>query len=326
MTALTKPISLDVNTLDVDGDGQKDHVTFHVTQTGEQEFSVRTFVDVAKDGFGTLSSDKTKILNIDTKPGWQLSSVKYENHKLTLLGKDGTPESIDLNDVLTVTGKSMDKVAMQKQLLDKEIQENAGVLSSLRDDSALDSALGATGLNADDMNGIGGLIGTRGTQIGSGGLGGRGSGLGGGSTAEGLGGLGTKGRGSGASGYGSGGLGSITSEPIILGAMDKSLIDAVIKRNMTQIRYCYQRELTKQPDLSGKMTIKFVIAKDGTVSSATVKTGTDETGREHTSWNHADIGQKVGDAICARFLRFQFPEPKGGGIVITSYPFIFSPG
>ena len=30
--------------------------------------------------------------------------------------------------------------------------------------------------------------------------------------------------------------------------------------------------------------------------------------------------------IVGRFLRMQFPQPKGGGIVIVSYPFIFSPG
>lgn len=216
-----------------------------------------------------------------------------------------------------------DKVQMQKQQLDKEIAENAGVLGALRDDSQLDSVLGATGLNADMMNGIGGLIGNKGTQIGSGGLGARGSGLGGGGTAEGLGGLGTKGRGSGASGYGSGGgnfgskgeggIGTVGGDPIILGALDKSLIDAVIKRNMSQIRYCYQRELTKNPSLGGKITVKFVIAKDGTVSSATTKT---------TTMNNP----AVESCINGRFMRFQFPEPKGGGIVIVSYPFIFSPG
>jgi pSer/pThr/pTyr-binding forkhead associated (FHA) protein len=216
-----------------------------------------------------------------------------------------------------------DKVQMQKQQLDKEIAENAGVLGALRDDSQLDSVLGSTGLNADMMNGIGGLIGAKGTQIGSGGLGARGSGLGGGGTAEGLGGLGTKGRGSGGSGYGSGGgnfgskgeggIGTVGGDPIILGALDKSLIDAVIKRNMSQIRYCYQRELTKNPSLGGKITVKFVIAKDGTVSSATTKTSTMNN-------------PTVESCINSRFMRFQFPEPKGGGIVIVSYPFIFSPG
>ena len=67
------------------------------------------------------------------------------------------------------------------------------------------AASASSGLDADITGGIGGLIGAKGTQIGSGGLGSRGSGLGGGGTAEGLGGLGTKGIGSGASGYGSGG-------------------------------------------------------------------------------------------------------------------------
>ena len=159
--------------------------------------------------------------------------------------------------------------------------------------------------------------------MGSGGLGSRGSGFGGGGSAEGLGGLGTKGRGSGASGYGSGGgnfgakgeggIGTIGGDPIILGALDKSLIDAVIKRKMNQIRYCYQRELTKNPSLGGKITVKFVIAKDGSVSKASIKSST--------------MGNKsVEGCIASRFMKFQFPQPKGGGIVIVSYPFIFQPG
>lgn len=215
------------------------------------------------------------------------------------------------------------KVEMDKRQIDKEIAENAGVLGAMRDGAEMDGVFGSSGLNSDLAGGIGGLIGAKGTQIGSGGLGSRGSGLGGGGTAEGLGGLGTKGRGSGASGFGEGGgnfgakgeggIGRIGGDPIILGALDKSLIDAVIKRNMNQIRYCYQRELTKNPDLGGKIVVKFVIAKDGTVSSATTKSST--------------MGNKaVENCINGRFMRFKFPEPKGGGIVIVSYPFIFSPG
>ena len=71
---------------------------------------------------------------------------------------------------------------------------------------------------------------------GSGELGSTGSGLGGGGSADGLGGLGNKGTGRGSSGYGSGGgsygkkkkggIGKIGGAPIILGSLDKSLIDA----------------------------------------------------------------------------------------------------
>jgi pSer/pThr/pTyr-binding forkhead associated (FHA) protein/outer membrane biosynthesis protein TonB len=206
---------------------------------------------------------------------------------------------------------------------DRKIAENAGVLGALRESGDLDGIFGTSGLSSDLRGGIGGLIGAKGTQSGSGGVGSRGSGLGGGGTAEGLGGLGTKGIGSGRSGYGKGGgsvgpkgeggIGAVGGDPIILGALDRSLIDEVIKRHMNQIRYCYQRELTKNPSLGGKVVIKFIIAKDGTVSTASVK---------KTTMGNAGVEQ----CIVGRFMRMQFPKPKGGGIVIVSYPFLFSPG
>ncbi|MEQ1504500.1 MAG: AgmX/PglI C-terminal domain-containing protein [Myxococcota bacterium] len=214
------------------------------------------------------------------------------------------------------------KIEVKKLEIDRQIAENAGVLGAMAD-SDLNQVLGASGLSSSLTNGVGGLIGANGTQLGSGGLGSRGGGLGGGGTAEGLGGLGTKGMGSGASGYGSGGgnfgakgeggIGTVGGDPIILGALDRSLIDEVIKRHMNQIRYCYQRELTKNPALGGKIVIKFTIAKDGTVAQASTKST--------TMGNSA-----VENCIVGRFMRMQFPEPKGGGIVIVSYPFLFSPG
>ena len=106
---------------------------------------------------------------------------------------------------------------------------------------------------------------------------------------------------------------SVGGEMVILGSLDRSLVDAVIKRNMAQIRYCYQRELTKNPSLAGKITIKFVIAKDGSVSQATTKTSTmDNT--------------VVESCIAGRVQKMTFPEPEpGSGVVIVTYPFLFSP-
>lgn len=215
------------------------------------------------------------------------------------------------------------KVEVKKKELDRQVAENAGVLGALRDAGALDGMFGSSGLDANLTGGIGGLIGAKGAQFGAGGLGARGSGLGGGGSAEGLGGLGTKGIGSGRSGFGSGGgnfgkkstggLSQVGGDPIILGALDRSLIDEVIKRHMNQIKYCYQRELTKNPSLAGKIVIKFTIAKDGSVSSASRKTST---------MGNASVEQ----CVVGRFMRMQFPQPKGGGIVIVSYPFLFSPG
>lgn len=212
------------------------------------------------------------------------------------------------------------KVEIRKKEMDRQIAENAGVLGALREGAELDGVFGNSGLNADIAGGIGGLIGAKGTQIGSGGLGSRGSGLGGGGTAEGLGGLGTKGRGAGSSGFGKGGgnfgakgegrITAVGGDPIIMGALDKALIDEVVKRHMNQIKYCYQRELTKNPKLGGKVKIKFVISKNGSVARASVGS---------TSMKN----KAVESCISSRFLRMQFPKPKGGGIVIVQYPFVF---
>ena len=217
-----------------------------------------------------------------------------------------------------------DKVEIDKRQKDKEIVDEFmdGLdFGAEADEGQMDGMNGIANLDADMQGGLGGVLGAKGVQVGSGGVGSRGSGLGGGGTADGIGGLGTKGSGRGSSGYGKGGGsvgkkrsgGSIKSggNPIILGALDKSLIDAVIKRNMNQIRYCYQRELTKNPSIKGKIVVKFVIAADGSVSKASIKS--------------SSMGSKaVESCITGRFRRFKFPEPKGGGIVIVSYPFIFS--
>ena len=102
-------------------------------------------------------------------------------------------------------------------------------------------------------------------------------------------------------------------DPVIIGALDKDLIHAVAKRNMNQIRYCYQRELTKDPTLGGTVVVAFTVAGDGSVTRARVKSATlDSTA--------------VSGCIVNRFKQFRFPEPKGGGIAVVSYPFVFSPG
>ena len=216
------------------------------------------------------------------------------------------------------------KVPMSKRKLDQQIAANAGVMGAFTDDAALAAMMGSSALAADMTGGVGGVMGAKGVQFGSGGLGSRGGALGGGGSADGFGGLGTKGRGSGKDGYGVGGgefqktkktgaLGKISGNPIVLGNLDKSLIDQVIRRHLNQIRYCYSRELTRTPDLQGKVTVKFVIDRNGQVSSAKVKT--------------SSLGSKtVESCITGRFMRFTFPKPKGNGIVIVSYPFLFAPG
>ena len=102
----------------------------------------------------------------------------------------------------------------------------------------------------------------------------------------------------------------IGGNPTILGGLDKSLIDAVLKRNMSQIRYCYQRQLDKKPSLNGKIKVKFVIARDGSVSKASIASST-----------MGAAGKPIQSCIVGRLKKFKFPKPNGG-LVIVKYPFI----
>jgi len=163
---------------------------------------------------------------------------------------------------------------------------------------------------------LGGLSGS----YGSGGLGSSGRGVGGGGMAEGLSGIGTQGYGSGVprsaveeGSYGkkdAGNPGVSSGSPIILGSLDKSVIDRVVKQHLAEIRYCYQKELNKDPSLAGKIVLQFTIQADGRVSAASIKS---------TSLNN----KVVESCITGRFLRFKFPQPVGGGKVMVSYPFVF---
>ena len=210
--------------------------------------------------------------------------------------------------------------AIDKKRLDRQVAQNAGVLGAISD-AGLDDVFGSGSLSLDVSNSVGGLIGVKGNQFGSNGLASRGDGLGGGGKAHGIGGLGNRGRGGGEKDYGlidggkrpEGNIGSIGGEQITMGGMDASLVDAVIKRNLARFKYCYQRELTTDPDLGGKVTVKFTIIGDGTVSAALTKA--------------SSIGNTSVDSCLNKVMMgLNFPEPKGGGIVLVSYPFVFSPG
>ncbi|HYH98061.1 TonB family protein, partial [Hyalangium sp.] len=170
---------------------------------------------------------------------------------------------------------------------------------------------------------MGNMFGAKaGDSGGFGGLGIRGGGGGGGGTGDtiGIGAIGTKGRGGGTASYGSGvgvlggkqsvDVGITSSEPMVMGSLDKELIRQVIQRNRGQIRFCYESQLTKYPKLNGKVAVKFVINAEGKVVSSEVA--------QSTAGN-----AELESCVAGRVRTWQFPKPKGGGVVIVTYPFIF---
>jgi TonB family protein len=183
---------------------------------------------------------------------------------------------------------------------------------------------GHQGLGGELRSAMGNMFGAApGDAQGFGGLGLRGSGSGGGGVGDtiGIGGIGTRGRGGGTGGYGSGAgviggkksvdIGITSADPTVMGSLDKELIRQVIHRNRGQIRYCYESQLTSHPNLRGKVAIKFVISASGTVAQSSVA--------------QSDVrNAELETCVAGRVRTWEFPKPKGGGVVIVTYPFVFS--
>lgn len=221
------------------------------------------------------------------------------------------------------------RVSIQRDKKDKPSDEQV-VAQKLKQLFGGEGNAGMAQLFGADMGGgelqalLGGVSGSKAANAyGTGGLSFRGSGPGGGGTGTltmGTGPIGTRGRGSGEVGYGSseGGIGAkqdrdvkITmATPIVYGSLDKEIIRRVVRENQAQIRYCYERELTRDPGLYGKVVMKWVIAASGKVMRATV------------AENHMK-NKAVGQCIAQRIRGWNFPKPKGGGIVVVTYPFVF---
>jgi TonB family protein len=216
--------------------------------------------------------------------------------------------------------------------LAEEQAKNAGILGVLKqtEGSHIASIFGrdsALGNDAADV--LGGLVGNQiGEAYGVGGLGLVGTGSGGGGTGEGtigLGNLGTIGKGGGGgngSGYGrgAGGLGGrrahapdvIPGQANVRGSLDKEIIRRIIRRHINEVKYCYEQELTKKPDLGGRIMVQFTIAASGQVIASVLQNSTMGNAR-------------VENCTVQAVRRWEFPKPLGGGIVIVSYPFVLTP-
>jgi TonB family protein len=217
--------------------------------------------------------------------------------------------------------------------LAEENAKNAGILGVLKmsEGSHLASIFGRdTAAGSDSVNVLGGLIGNEiGEAYGVGGLGLVGTGTGGGGTGEGtigLGNFGTIGKGGGGgngSGYGrgAGGLGGrrarapdvIPGQANVRGSLDKEIIRRIIRRHINEVKYCYESELTKKPDLNGRVSVQFTIAATGQVIASVLQSSTMSNIR-------------VENCVVQAVRRWEFPKPMGGGIVIVSYPFNFTAG
>lgn len=129
------------------------------------------------------------------------------------------------------------------------------------------------------------------------------AGRGGGKNATGMGGLA-------AGGTGNAGVGLIEEEGEITGGLDREVIAQYIKSKLGQILYCYERQLSANPDLFGKVAVRFTIGPTGAVEQQLIG---DTTLKNAT----------VEGCILNRVAAWKFPTPEGGTRVLVTYPFLF---
>ncbi len=206
----------------------------------------------------------------------------------------------------------------EKRPPDKQKVLSSGVLGALTQAAAVDNVFGGAGLGVGINSALSGLTGQRiGGGDALGGLGARGAGAGGAGGVVGIGGMGLGGPG------GKGGVGKISlagsgkaqtqiipGKVVTKGGLDREVIAAVIRKNQRQIKYCYEKELSKDPNLYGKIVVFFVIDAAGGVQTAQIA---------ETEMN----SEPVESCMLRNIKRWKFPTPKGGGVVEVRYPWVF---
>ena len=217
--------------------------------------------------------------------------------------------------------KIANTVGSGRKAIDEKVAVSSGIMGALSSGAtAFDKVFGGGGLGAGLEKTLGSVTGISGDQFGSGGLSVKGWGTGGGGNSLRIGSLITRGRGGNksnnwrvASSIGPKKRSAITAgggTAVVMGALERSVIDSYIRRNLAKVRWCYEKELAKIPTLFGRIAIEFTIAKSGAVSKSRVK---------RTTMGNPTVEK----CVASQIKKIRFPRPKGGGIVIVSYPFVF---
>ncbi len=94
------------------------------------------------------------------------------------------------------------------------------------------------------------------------------------------------------------------------GHLDRGEIQKVVNAHLYQVQGCYERQLARDPSLSGKISFEWVIDLSGGVSSVRIGRSTIHS-------------VEVTTCIQTAIQGWKFPPPQGGTVTVT-YPFAFS--
>ncbi|TMA44112.1 MAG: energy transducer TonB [Deltaproteobacteria bacterium] len=102
----------------------------------------------------------------------------------------------------------------------------------------------------------------------------------------------------------------VPGRTMVVGGLSRDVINRVIQKHYNEIKYCYEKELSKKPELYGKVTVLFMIEGSGRVGEALIQQTT--------------MGSEpVESCMINHVRRWLFPAPQGGGTVQVTYPYVF---
>jgi len=93
------------------------------------------------------------------------------------------------------------------------------------------------------------------------------------------------------------------------GKIDPKIVMGIISNHYGEVRYCYEKQLMLNPELEGKIEVKFSIGINGNVSTTTIS---------DSSINSIEVES----CVLHKVRNWHFPKPKGGSVTII-FPFIF---
>ena len=93
------------------------------------------------------------------------------------------------------------------------------------------------------------------------------------------------------------------------GDRDKQIVRRYIRRKLTRIKYCYEKQLLVRPGLEGTVVTTFRIEASGAVVDVEAE----------------GIDEKVSGCIEAVIGSIKYPEAATAGTTEVSYPFEFTP-
>jgi len=248
-------------------------------------------------------------------------------------GKAGKKDEVEKNKSQAVEGPEDNteiRLAKKQAEKDEAIEAATDVAADIESDMAADWAEDDVAMGNNLISARGNLDGGPevGDAAGNGGWGTSGTGAGGGGTSlnsVGVGRIGTMGRGRGGkgTGYGDGQSRKVTRKARkpkirlgranVSGGLDMETVRRIINNKRKQFLFCYQSELQKNPNLKGKVKVKFKITPRGKVTFAKISEDTIKNSR-------------VTSCIRKKTLGLIFPKAKRGGSTKVNYPFVFRGG